>query len=127
MTSVVNGVYVTLSISAAFILISMSLILWGLYSTKIKHTPPASVYKKRYIKIKEYFESLDSKVYKIDQNTIEEKFERTLEENYISTTDDIMENNEKRIRFSFYANINMGLSGFFLLITFIKILFNLVR
>ena len=127
MEAVIECFYVTLSLSAILSLLSIFLILWGLYDTKIKHIPPAGHFKNRYLKIKEHYENLDQNEYKINQNTIEEEFERTLEETYILATDDIMVKNEKRIKFSHYANISMMASGLFLLITFALMLPHLIK
>jgi len=127
MKTVIDYFYVPLSIAAICSLISMFLILWGLYDTKIKHIPPSSHFKNRYIEIKDYYEILDQNEYKINQNTIEEEFERTLEESYISATDDIMKKNDKRIVYSHWANIAMMVSGAFLLITFATMLPSLIK
>lgn len=117
------SVYVPLVISALFILVSMALILIGLYFTEIKHIPSAGLNKERYLKIKEHYESLDQNEYNVNQGNIEEEFKRTLEKNYIRATDDMMVSNERRIKLSHYANITMGISGFFLLVAFLIKLF----
>lgn len=127
MKAVINYFYVPLSMAALCSLVSMILILWGLYDTKIKHIPPASHFKKLYLEIKDHYEKLDQNEYNINQNTIEEEFERKSEIVYISTTDDIMEKNDKRIVYSHWANIFMMISGAFLLCTFGSMLPDLIR
>lgn len=127
METVIDYFYVPLSLSTICSLVSMSLIFWGLYDTRMKHIPPAGYFKERYLEIKDHYEKLDQNEYKINQNIIEEEFERTLEESYILATDDIMAKNEKRIEFSHYANILMMASGVFLLLTFGVMLPQLIK
>lgn len=123
----INYFYTPLSLAAICSLISMVLIIRGLYDTKMKHIPPAGHFKILYLELKDHYEKLDQDEYNINQNTLEEEFERKVEVVYILATDDIMGKNEQRILYSYWANISMMASGAFLLITFAFMLPHLIR